>query len=161
MRLATIINAVHYSKDGDILWQATNLPNTLHTQGQQYMLETLFTGLAIPQVYYVGLDNRSVINQADILASITSEPTGNGYQRYALNSQTGFTPNFNLANWTVVSNTLLFTAVGGSWGPVKNAFLTTASSTQGFLISSLPLSSAITVNNGETFSFQLVLGLGG
>lgn len=164
MRLMTIEEVIHYDKDGNILWSAKNLPNTLHTQGQEFILKSVFVGSAgviVPASYYVGLDNRTTVNQADILANIVGEPTTNGYSRQTLSSQTGFGALFDQANWRVQSASVVFTALGGSWGPVSNAFLTTGSAMSGFLISTVPLPTAKTINNGETFSFKISLSLGG
>lgn len=157
----TIIEAIHSDRDGKVLWYAENIPNIMHTQGQQFILTTLFAGGSIPGSYYVGLDNRSTVNQADTLANLVGEPTSFGYSRQTLSPQSGFTPMFDSANWTVLSNNLLFTATGGNIGPIQNAFLTTGSAMQGFLISTIQLPRSKTINNTETFSFRISLGLGG
>jgi len=160
----TIVEAIHYSKNGEILWSDTNLKNVLHTQGQEFMMKALFagsSGVTIPSTYHVGLDNRTTVNQADTIQNLVGEPVGSGYQRYSLSSQTGFGAVFDLSNWKVKSSTLIFNATGSGWGPVRNAFLTTAAGNSGFLISTVPLSGVKTITNGESFTFKIVLGLGG
>jgi len=155
----TIEEVIHRDKDGNILWRADNLPNKFHTQGQEFILKACFagsSGVTIPSSYYVGLDNRTTVNQADILANLVGEPTTHSYVRQTLSSQTGFGAVFDLSNWKVRSASIVFIAIGGSWGPVRNAFLTTGS----FLISTVPLPSVKTVNNGESFSFKINLALG-
>jgi hypothetical protein len=164
MNLLTVDEVRHLDKSGDCIWMAKGLKNMLHTQGVEFILKTLFvksTGVAIPTTYYVGLDNRSVLNLADILDGVTGEPSTFGYQRYSLNSNTGFNAVFDSQTWKAKSITLLFNAIGGSWGPVKNAFLTTTSGNQGYLISSVVLPSVRTLNAGEAFTFKISLGIGG
>ena len=159
----TIEEVVHRDKDGNILWSIDNLHNQFHTQGQEFILKAVFagsSGVTIPTTYYVGLDNRPVVNQADILANISGEPTTFGYVRQTLSSQTGFGAVFDMSNWKIITASLIFIAIGGSWGPVKNAFLTTGSGSQGFLISTVPLPNVKTINSGETFSFKINLALG-
>ncbi len=160
----TVDEVCHLDKNGNCIWKAENLKNMLHTQGVEFILKTLFvrsSGVVIPTTYYVGLDNRTTLNLSDIMDSVTGEPATNGYHRYALNSNTGFSAVFNSQIWKAKSVTLLFNAIGGSWGPVKNAFLTTTSGNNGYLISSVVLPSVRTVNSGESFTFRISLGIGG
>lgn len=160
MNLATIIEAKHLDAEGNVLWQAENLPNTFHVQGEEYILKSLFTGGITPTTtFYVGLDNRSTVNLGDTLSNISGEPSGNGYQRYSLNLS-GFSAVFTSVKWQVKTSTLLFNASGGSWGPVINAFLTTGSAGSGYLLATVPLPVTKTINNGESFSFKMVLALG-
>ncbi len=162
MQLMTVEEVVHYDKNRNILWRAENLTNLLHAQGQEFILKSVFvgaSGVTIPSSYYIGLDNRSSISKADILESLVGEPTQFGYHRQTVSSQTGFGATFDSVNWKVITATLVFSAVGGSWGPVKNAFLSTSSMTMGFLISTVPLPTTKTVNNGESFSFKISLSL--
>jgi hypothetical protein len=60
-----------------------------------------------------------------------------------------------LAQGPVVS----FSATGGSWGPVKNLFLTTKSDNTGILIASAALSENTILNSGETLNVRLALTL--
>jgi len=158
----TIREVIHHDKEGNALWRAENLSNQFHTQGQEFILKAVFagsSGVTIPTSYYVGLDNRSVINQGDTLENIVGEPTQFGYGRQVVSSQTGFGAVFDTVNWKVISKTIVFNATGGSWGLVRNAFLTTGSAVTGYLISTVPLPSSRTVNNGEFFSFKMNLAL--
>ena len=160
MHLMTISEIIHYETDGSELWSEKNLTNTFHTQGQEYILKSLFAQNPITNSYYVGLDNRIAINVADISSGLVGEPNNNGYFRKAISTAGGFGTILN-TNWQIKSSTLLFTAVGGGWGPVRNAFLTTSTGNSGFLISSVPLLSARTLTVGQTLSFRFVLSFGG
>jgi hypothetical protein len=125
------------------------------------MLKALYagsTGVTIPSAYYVGLDNRTTVNQGDTLVNLVGEPTGLGYTRQTLSSATSFTPVFDQSNWSMLSSTIVFQAIGGTWGPVRNAFLTTGT----FLISTVPLlGSNVSVGPGQALSFNIKVALGG
>lgn len=157
-----VLEAKHLDKNGNVLWKNTDLPNTFHIQGEEFLLKTVFNsggGVSIPSAYYVGLDDRGSVSVGDTLVNITGEPTTNGYIRQTVSSNNGFGVSQTGLDWNAVTRTLLFRAVGGSWGPVQNAFLTTGSGNSGFLISTVPLLNPRSLVNGETFSFRISLGL--
>lgn len=164
MHLLTIESAEIIDKEGRVLWRVENLKNTLHTQGEEFILKSVFarsSNVTIPTTYYVGLDSRTTINKGDTLDALVGEPTTNGYHRFALSAQSGMSAVYDSVKWKVKTTSILFSAVGGSWGPVKNAFLATGTSNQGYLISTVSFPTAKTVNNGESYSFKLSLGIGG
>jgi hypothetical protein len=77
--LLTILEIKHVSKDGKILWEAKNLCNTFHSQGEDFILRAVFLGgqanTYIPEDYYFGLDNRATISVSDTIDLVTqSEP---------------------------------------------------------------------------------------
>lgn len=152
----TIDEVKYCESNNDTIWIATNLKNMLHLEGQKFINQVLFNGLAVPANYYVGLDNRTTINAGDILVNLVGEPSANGYTRKAVNAQTGFTVSYSTSKWRALSTNIVFNATGGSWGPVKNAFLTAG----GFLISTIALPIETTLTNGQYFSFRMRFSLG-
>lgn len=157
MNLMTIDEVKYCDSNNDIIWIATNLKNKLHLEGQEFINEVLFNGLAVPSNYYVGLDNRTTVNVGDILANVVVvEPATNGYVRKTVNAQSGFTVSYSSGKWKSLSINLVFNATGGSWGPVKNSFLTAG----GFLISTIVLPIETTLTNGQYFSFRMQFSLG-
>lgn len=163
MNLLTVDEVCHLDKSGNCIWKANDLKNMLHTEGVEFILKTLFVGsseVEIPSSYYVGLDGRTTLSLGDTSASITGEPTTNGYSRYGLSYASGFSAISASGTWYAKSSTLLFNASGGSWGPVKNAFLMTTSDDEGYLISSVALPSTRTLNAGESFTFRTRLSIG-
>jgi len=151
----------HVDANGKVLWRKENLHNVFHVDGEEYMLKALFAGEAIPGTYYFGLDDRGSLDDSDTLNTIATsgnEPTVNGYFRQGVGA-TSFTVavvgNHNLAQSPIVT----FSASGGTWGPVSNLFLATTSDNLGFLISSVPLSQSVTLDNGQSINVRLGLSL--
>lgn len=160
-----ILDIYHKDKDGNILWEAHNLPNMLHIVGEEFMLKAVFTGgvtnTFIPANYYFGLDNRVALVAADTLATTAvTEPTTNGYARVPVSSTAQFTVAIAMTGHNVASSPLVtFQAVGGNWGPVTNLFMATTINNTGYLIASVPLLSTQTVTAGNTLSGRIGLGL--
>lgn len=144
----------------EILYQEKNIHNILHQEGELLILNVLFTGTAAPSYYYLGLDNRTTLDFTNTLSSLSAEPSGNGYARqqilpaqFNVNLTTG-------SNYQVTGPVVNFSATTGSWGPVQNLFLTTASSgTGGILISSAKLSESITVDPPNIVSLKFSFAL--
>lgn len=154
----------HVDRDGKTIWIAHNLPNTFHNDGEEFMLKALFSGEEeIPDNYYFGLDKRTSITEADNLASLLDEPENdfNGYVRQAISSSSQFVIDTTASHFYARSPILHFSASGGSWGPVRNLFLSTTRQSDygGYLIASVPLSQTITVNDGESISVRMGLSL--
>ena len=157
-----VLELEHLSKDGSLLRRETDLKNIIHSKGEELILKILFSGQAIPAKYYVGLDSRSSLDREQSISDLAGlEPSSNSYARQSVDSN-----NFSVVTMTAGyrqanSPTLLFRAVGGPWGPVKNMFLTTG---LGYgsgltLISSVPLSSNITVSDGEVITMRMGMAL--
>lgn len=110
-------------------------------RGQSYTAPTsLFIGL-------VGYYNSGELESG----VINDEISGNNYGRTEYGSTTG--------NWTNTSGSLanindisFNQAIGGGWGDVSGLFIST-SGTGGDILFHAPLSSSVTVGNGDTFKF--------
>ena len=150
-------------RNGHIIWQSTNLYNTIHTGGEEMILKTLFynDGTMPPSYYYLGLDNRASISYANTMNDLVDEPAGSGYTRQQLSSST------TSSGWAVSSGSLLHKAVSNivsfqatsSYGPVGNLFLTDKSNNTGYLISSVALTSSVTMSPGDVLSLRMTLSL--
>ena len=152
-------------RNGIVIWEAKNMYNLLHSDGEDYILKTLFynDGTSPPTSYYLGLDARGTIAYADTMASITGEPSTNGYSRQPLNSSstgsTGWTITSETSLHKALSNVVSFSASGGGYGPCPNLFLTNKSDNTGKLISSVVLSTPATLASGDTLSLRMTLSL--
>jgi len=157
-----VLEFSHFSKNGSLLHREENIHNTIHSAGEELILKILFSGQQVPENYYVGLDFRSSIEKSQSIGDISGwEPTSNAYSRQAVGSN-----NFSIITSSsgykqASSPSLLFRATGGSWGPVRNIFLTTALGfgTNSVLISSVPLSAPITVADGEIVTMRMAMAL--
>ncbi len=160
-----IIELKHLDEDGSVIWETEKvIPNIIHQQGQQFLLQGMFntsSSVSPPTNYYLGLDARIVLSDTDTLTDLIAEPNTNGYARQPVSSFNGFSVSLNGSKFRAVSNSVVFSASGGSWGPVRDLFLTNVSSgTSGYLISSAPLGSSRTVNSGQSISLRISVSLG-
>jgi hypothetical protein len=156
-----VLEIKHTDPAGNILYREEGIKNLIHYSGEQLILSILFGGVAVPENYYIGLDSRNSLSASSTIGNISGfEPTTGGYSRQGVDSS-----NFSVISaaegWQANSPVLLFSAVGGSWGPVKNIFMTTglgysASST---LISSASLSREIIVSAGEVVTMRMAMAL--
>lgn len=156
-----ILDISHFGNDGSLIHREENLNNTIHSAGEELILRILFSGGFVPSNYYVGLDFRSTITKEQVIGDVFGwEPTSNAYSRQAVVSN-----NFSIISTSsgkqAKSPALLFRASGGSWGPVRNIFLATALGygTNSVLISSVPLSTSITVADGEIVTMRMAMAL--
>jgi hypothetical protein len=158
--LLTILDIEHVHK-GDVVWRAENLTNVLHKQGEEFILSCLFKSATVspPTFYYLGLDNRSNPVDTDMIDSLQSEPTANGYARQPVSSGSGFTVAEVDGVIRATSIVVSFTASGGSWGPIKNLFLTDEISSSGYLIATAPLGDDRTLASGDTLTMRFALAL--
>jgi hypothetical protein len=162
-----IIEIQHLSKNGEVLWEQKNLKNILHTEGEEFLLSAAFIGgktsnTYIPTSYYFGLDNRATLAAADTMATVASngEPSTNGYARSSVSSLSQFTISTNISGYNTATSPIVgFTASGGSWGPVRNLFLTDKSDNSGYLIASVALTTPKTVMAGEAIHARMGLEL--
>lgn len=152
---------IKHCRGDEVLWEDYNLPNIFNEEGEIFCLSALFdtdAGYSIPSFYFIGLDNRTAIDFSDTMASITGEPSSDySYYRQAVSSSQGMAVTAYGSHYKAVSGIITFSAIGGSWGPVSNVFFTNASDNSGILIASVPLSSARTVNSGETLTVRIGL----
>ena len=151
----------HRDAEGRLLWAGFG-HNMLHDEGEKFILDVAFSeAQSVPSAYYIGLDARTSLAEADTLASLSGEPSGNGYARQAVNSDgTDFTIEQISGDWQAKTKTVTFTASGGQIGPVTKAFLcTVASGTSGKLIQSVALSQSRTLQSGESLNVSMYLRL--
>jgi len=158
---------IEHIRDGKVIWSDKNLYNTLHTEGEGYLLEILFKnpndGSLPPEYYYLGLDARTSIEVSDNMAAIIDEPVGNGYFRQLVSSKpeqsTGWLITSNSGYTKALGSIITFTAAGGSWGPVSTLFLTNQNDNDGVLISSVALSDEATLDDGDVINLRMALTL--
>lgn len=152
----------HFGTDGSLLYSEKDIRNIIHTQGEDLILKILFGGNPVPDNYYIGLDSRSAISRIQSIVDISgNEPVSNNYARQAVVSNNFSVVTVSSGQIQANSPTLLFRATGGSWGPVRNIFMTTALGygTNSTLISSVPLSTLITVADGEIVTMRMAMAL--
>jgi hypothetical protein len=151
---------IYHFRNGKCIWSGLKLPNIWHSEGQEFVLAVAFdtdSGITVPSSYYIGLDDRSTLAETDGLSDLDDEPSTNGYARQALSSVTGFVVAMQDSRMTARSGIATFVATTGSWGPVRNAFLSTTLNNTGYLIASIALSSRRTIISGDSISVRLNL----
>ena len=155
----TVLEIKHY-RDNKVIWEEQNIPNIFHESGERFLFSVAFDtdgGYEVPTFYYVGLDNRSVIDYSDDIGSITGEPSGFGYGRQTASSSSGFGITLTEGRIRATSGILTFSATGGSWSQVSNVFLATSADSSGDLIATSALSSPRTLNSGDHLTVRLKL----
>lgn len=161
--ILTIIDIQHWDSEGNLLWEAKNIRNLLHQEGEQFLLQAAFTGgqtsSVIPSHYYLGLDNRSSVTATDTLDDLIGEPSSGGYERQSISSDGVFAINFENDHFVATSPIVVFRATVGDWGPVSNLFLTTSSDDSGVLISTVVLDTPISLNSGSNVSMRIGMRL--
>lgn len=163
--LLKIIEIEYLDKNKKILWRAENLLNTFHYEGENFILNAVFAGgkidnLYIPENYYFGLDGRTTITAADTMSTIEdsgNEPNINGYSRIAVSSYNEFETALVGDRYRAVGPILSYAATGGSYGPVRNLFLTNKIDNTGSLIASVPLTNPITLSNNQVINCRMAL----
>ena len=165
IHLITIEEIQHLSRTKNILWSKKNLKNVLHLEGEEFILKALFNGgnspnTFIPDEYYFGLDNRTTLSSEDVMVSLINEPTIAGYTRQTLSSTIGFTV-IEVTTGVIRAQSVILTfqAVGSSWGPVSNLFMTDRADNSGFLIASVATGNTFIVNDGESVTMRMTFGL--
>lgn len=156
-----LLEVVHLDVNKNVISKQHNILNMLHRTGEQYILNSAFIG-SKPDFFYFGLDGRTTLAAIDTMVTISNngnEPTINGYSRVAVSSSNAFSLNLSSEHYVATCPVISFSATGGSWGPVKNLFLTTASDNTGILIASAPLSQNTTLSAGDTLNVRLGLSL--
>ena len=157
-----ILELNHFDSKKNLIYQEKNIKNIIHTKGEELILKILFAGESVPSQYYIGLDSRSSLSRdSDISAIYGLEPTQNYYSRQKVDSN-GFAISTVSSGIRADSPLMAFKAVGGSWGPVNNIFLSTNLGTDvnnNILISSVKLSRVITVSDGETITMKMGMAL--
>lgn len=161
--LMKVLEIKHLDTNGTILWEQRNILNTFHYEGEEFLLRAAFTGgqdsTIIPETYYLGLDNRTTVDAEDTLDDLIGEPSGGGYERQGIASSGDFGLNFENGHWIATSPIVAFFATTGSWGPVRNIFLTSTVNNSGSLISTSVLPSAVTLESGQSVTMRIGLTL--
>ena len=159
-----IIEIQHRDIKGKILWEAKNILNLLHKDGEEFLLRAAFTGgrvsTIIPDDYYLGLDNRYGVAFLDTMDDLLAEPTNTrGYQRQSVSSSGDFAINFEQDHHVATSPIVAFQATTGSWGPTSNLFVTDKSDNTGYLIATAILPSSILVEAGQSITMRIGMQL--
>ena len=151
---------VQHIRNGEVIWEAKDLLNTLHSGGELYILSCAFNndGSLPVSDYYLGLDDRRNILYDHDINDLVDEPSGNGYFRVAVNSASW---SISLVNgvYRATSEIVTFSATGSGYGEVSNLFLTTSSDDSGVLIATAPLSSTISLSSGDSINLRFALSL--
>jgi len=155
---------IKHVRDGKVIWEQHNVLNTLHQDGEEFMLRAVFQGgptenPVIPENFYLGLDNRQSVSIEDTITDLVGEPAGSGYQRQAVSSETDFAINFETDHFVATSPIVAFQATVGSWGPVSNLFITDQNDDSGYLIATASLNSGIEVVSGDSVTMRIGLQL--
>jgi len=157
--LMTILEIEHTNSNGEVIWRDENLLNIFHTTGEEYLLKVAFDGKLLPVYYYLGLDDRVELDVADQMTDIVDEPSVNGYLRQTVDAG-GWTVEVKNGVNRATSPIVTFNASGGgTWGPVRNLFLTNEIGGAGLLMASVALSAMATLSSGDNISMRISLAL--
>lgn len=165
----------HLDRDGTVIWEQDGEGVTLVApsraaswlsprealaavidEGEQSMLDVYFRGAAAPTQFYLRLYNDTCA-ETKTLATLTSEPSTNGYAAQLIERSTTGWPSLALSggDYEATASTETFSASGGSWGPVNAAVLATTSDNTGKALNCLALSQARTLAAGEQLQATL------
>jgi hypothetical protein len=158
-----VLEINHFDNNKKLLYQEKNIKNMIHYAGEEFILKILFAGESVPSRYYIGLDSRSSLNISSQISDVFGlEPNQYSYERQQVESN-GFSISVaGSGHRRADSPTLIFRAIGGSWGPVRNVFLATNlgyNPASSILISSATLSRNITVSDGEIITMKMGMAL--
>jgi hypothetical protein len=157
-----ILEVQHADRCGKVLYSESDVRNVIHTKGEEFILGALFAGQSLPSNYYIGLDSRSALEASMEISDVSEyEPIVNYYSRQSVGSESFQIITGASGHKQANSPTILFKAVGGSWGPVKNIFLADGLGygSNCTLISSAALSRQITVLDGEVVTMRMAMAL--
>jgi len=113
----------HYDKNGR-LCRVEEIPNNLAQEGQHDILDLFFRGGSSPKGFEVALFD-DVPQPSDKIADLIGEPVGNDYFRPLLERGKRGWPVLSIEDgiYRIISSTVTFKALGGSWGPVRSIVL--------------------------------------
>ena len=157
--LFKILELKHYSKNNELLLEYNNIHNMFHLSGEEYFLKLAFGGLELPEKYYIGFDNRTIVSEEDELSDLESEPSGNSYIRQQAASTGEFSFTIRDGHNLAISPIVSFSASGVGWGPVSKLFLTTSADNTGYLLGTATLPSAITLSADEFVTMRMAMSL--
>ena len=153
---------IQHIRNGKVIYEEKNILNTLHTEGEEFLLRLAFLSLTVPTAYYIGLDNRSTIAVGDTLSTVSAvEPSTNGYLRVPASPGSDFSLTLNDSGNNQVNTPIVtFRSNPGDWNrPVQNLFLCTSSDNSGYLIASAELSASLDMDAGDMINMRLGLAL--
>lgn len=148
-------------KSEKIIYEQKNIKNILHSEGEEFIIKSIFSSsVAIPSSYYVGLDFRNNLTKADSMQSIYLEPNTGNYRRQEIASNSWVVSN-STGTWIAKSPSIVFSAIGNGWGPVKNIFLTTVEEGKSgkYIISSSALQQNVSLNAGQKIVLEISLSI--
>ena len=125
------------------------------------MLDVFLRGATAPSSFYLALYNDTPV-ETDTLATLTGEPSANGYARCQIERSAVGWPTLALdsGDYMATSKQVTFSATGGSWGPVIYVVLTTAASgTSGLLLAYVAFSQSRSLQSGETLGCKIKIKL--
>lgn len=159
-----ILEVKHLNSFGKIIYQENNIRNILHQEGEEFLLRAAFTGGTvsdiIPENYFLGLDNRSVVVIEQTLDDLIGEPdNGGGYARQEVSSSGDFVINFEDDHFVALSPIVAFSCTSTAWGPVSNLFITDTGDNSGYLISTATFDSPISLTPGESVTMRIGMQL--
>jgi hypothetical protein len=130
----------------------------LHDEGEEYLLQVAFSEeQSAPANFYIGLCDDTLV-EADGLADILNELSGNGYARQTVASDDTdcvIAIDGDYYKCTFAEQT--FTASGGNWDEVNTWFIGTTSDNAGKLIASGPIDPARTLSDGDSMDVEIYI----
>lgn len=162
----------HLDSKGNIVWENDRvIDNILHNEGEKAIISAYFattmTGFGTaPANVYLGLDSRASVTESDTLASLTGEPSGNGYARVACSTASDGTAKTGVAGadfyinassnaYGAESKTVTFTCTTTAWSAVTHLFMATSNDASGKLICTLDLSASRTLQVGDSLQASM------
>ena len=112
-------------------------------EGEQNILDTYLRGAVGPTNFYIGLTGMASIGETTTLATLTNEPSGNGYARQIVTRTNGAggwpTLGLDAGDYMATSSIVSFQATG-TWSMADKTFMATSNDASGKLISFAALS---------------------
>lgn len=152
----------HLGPDGAVLDWGLSL-NDLADEGEEAILASYFRGDAVGEPsgdFFLRLCDEAIVD-TDGLSDISSEPSGNGYAGQAIEQSAVGWPTLALdaGDFKATSNTVTFTASGGSFSAVSRMYLATTSDNAGRLIAHASLGAQRIVDDGQSLQCTLSIKL--
>ena len=149
-------NFKHVDRQGAVIDEWSE-KNALINSGEYKMLDVYFRGATAPSEHWLRLT--AGLSETATMAAVTaSEASGSGYAPQLITSNATYWPTLALSSgdYQVNSTTVTFEATGGSWGPVDEVALCTASnSNEGSLVAYVALSTSRTLVSGDSLQVSV------
>lgn len=157
-----IWNARCYDRIGNLKWEEQQIHNLLHDQGEEDILKAFFSQAYTPTAsFFIGLEDRITIAEADLLTTLTGEPIVGGYARQTVNTDaTDWAVTQDAGDFQAKSIIVTFTPAGANYPTVRNMFLCDVlSGTTGELFASVALSQSRIVLDGDSLDTDITVKL--